>query len=199
MKLVPLILIMSILFAGCSSIVPGNFVNSRLTHALPDKNNICLNSAYSTPSALNTNEILKAELIKQGFSISCEAPYVLASWAYEIGNQQTEIHTTQGIGSSSGAMSCAGSVCSGTSSSSYLPGHTSTSVTYGREFLLSVYEASSLPENPKVLWSIQLTSRGSTTQLNKLMKMWAPIIASNWGQNVSNEFVPNSGMSIILD
>lgn len=199
MKLILQIVVLSSLIIGCSSIVPGNFVNSRLIHAVPDEHNICINSVYSTPSALNANDILKAELLKQGILISCESPYIIASWAYEVGNQQTETHATQGIGSSSGAMSCAGSVCSGTSSSTYIPGQIMTSITYGRDFLLNVYEASSLPENPKVLWSIQLTSRGSISQLNKLMKMWAPIIAANWGKNVNNEFAPNSGMLIILD
>lgn len=198
MKLIQILAIV-LFISGCSSLVPGNFVNSRLAYSFPDNNNICLTPSQTSPSALNSNDILKAELQKGGLLISCEEPYVIGIWSHEIGNGQVETYSVPGVGSSSSAASCAGGVCSGTGSSSYTPGHTVSSVKYERVFLLNIYEANSLPDNPKILWSMELTSRGAITQLNKLMKTWAPIIASNWGKDINNEFVPNSGMSLLMD
>ena len=194
-----LLIILCLLITGCSSLVPGNYVNSRLTTAIPNNKNICMRSALTSPTALNANDSLVVELEQIGLPMSCEPPLVIAVWSYRVGDKKTSTVNIPGSGSSSSAMSCAGGACSGSSSSSYTPGHSSTSVSYGRSLLLNVYEQDSLPDNPLLHWSIELTSRGEITQLNKLMNIWAPVIAANWGLSVNNEFVPNSGLNIILD
>lgn len=193
------LIILFLLITGCSSLVPGNYVNTRLITAIPSDKSICMRSAFTSPTALNANDSLIAELVKIGLPMSCESPLVIAVWSYQVGDKKTSTLNVPGSGSASSAMSCAGGACSGSSSSSYTAGHSSTSVSYGRSLLLNVYEQNSLPDNPLLHWSIELTSRGEITQLNKLMEIWAPVIASNWGQSVSNEFVPNSGLNIILD
>ena len=184
MKKIILVAFFSVLITGCSSILPGNFVNSYLVNMIPVNKNICIKST-TTPSVLNANEILKNELISQGFPVSCNSSYILASWSHKVSNPQTEVMSTPSVGS--------------THDGTYIPGNTISSVSYDREFLLNLYDGPILSGNSNLLWSIQLTSRGSTSQIGELMKIWAPIVASNWGQNVSNDFVPNSGVSMILD
>lgn len=194
-----MIIFLSLILAGCSSLILGNYVDTRLIEAMPDDINICIRSTDPSPSYMNANDTLVRELAKLGIPTSCKPPSLKASWSYDIGNKETSIFATPSQGSSSSASSCAGGACSGGSSGSFAPGFMSNSTSYERKFLLNVYDQDPQSGNPKSYWKIELSSRGEITNIGKLILIWSPIIAEKWGESVTNKFVPNSGINILLD
>jgi|TARA_B110000908_G_scaffold77997_1_gene93733 hypothetical protein len=193
----PHVLILCVsLLSGCAVIAPGNTINARAMANLPENSVICVRPASATATTLNANDALATILSDAGIKASCEANTHLLVWAYAIGGGQQESMTMPGSSSSVSSTACAGGTCSGSSVGSSVPAMTIVEVTYARRFQANLYAGSEIT-NPD--WMIDISSRGESRSVKRLMKSWGNAVVEYFGSDVDNLTLPKTGIDLLID
>jgi hypothetical protein len=193
----PHILLLSVcLLSGCAVIAPGNTINARAMANLPENPVICVRPATATATTLNANDALATILSDAGIKVSCEANTHLLVWAYAIGGGQQTSMTMPGSSSSASSMACAGGSCSGSSVGSSVPAMTMIEVTYVRRFQANLYAGSEIT-NPD--WMIDISSRGESRSVKRLINSWGNAVVDYFGSDVDNLTLAKTGIDLLID
>ena len=184
------------LLSGCAVIAPGNTINARAMANMPENPVICVRPALATATTLNANDALAKILSDAGIKASCEANTHLLVWAYAIDGGQQESMTVPGSSSSASSMACAGGTCSGSSVGSSVPAMTMVEITYSRRFQANLYAGSDIT-NPD--WMIDISSRGESRSVKRLMTSWGNAVAEYFGSDVDNLTLPKTGIDLLID
>ena len=195
-KLPHVLLLSGCLLSGCAVIAPGNTINARAMGTLPENPVICARPATATATTLNANDALATILSDAGFKVSCEAYTHLLVWAYSVGGGQQTSTTVPGSSSSTSSMACAGGSCAGSSVSSSIPAITMVEVTYARRFQANLYSESETA-NPD--WMIDISSRGESRNLKRLMNSWGNAVVEYFGSDVDNLTLAKTGIDLLID
>lgn len=189
-------LLSACILSGCAVIAPGNTINARAMANLPENPVVCVRPASATATTLNANDALATILREAGIETSCITNSHILVWAYAIGEGQRESLTVPGSSSSVSSMSCAGGTCAGSSVGSSIPAMTMVEVTYARRFQANLYAGS---EATTPDWMIDISSRGESRNVSRLMKSWGAAVVEYFGSDVDNLTLPKTGIDLLVD
>ena len=187
--LTPLLLVTSILVAGCASFAPSAYLNSSALAAIDTSRGFCVHEPSLDAKRINASKAITQRFAEAGFDTSCSEQNYAVEWWFESTDQRVDHSHLPTFCSGYGYWrSCTG-------------GYGDTLITYQRTFQLVVREeptergdmaedmAEEVFADPRdgAVWVARLDSRGSNTDYSRLIPEIMQAILTTLGQDRENE------------
>ena len=187
--LTPLLLVTSILVAGCASFAPSAYLNSSALAAIDTSRGFCVHEPSLDAKRINASKAITQRFAEAGFDTSCGEQNYAVEWWFESTDQRVDHSHLPTFCSGYGYWrSCTG-------------GYGDTLITYQRTFQLVVREepteggamaedmAEEVSADPRdgAVWVARLDSRGSNTDYSRLIPEIMQAILTTLGQDRENE------------
>ena len=187
--LTPLLLVTSILVAGCASFAPSAYLNSSALAAIDTSRGFCVHEPSLDAKRINASRAITQRFAEAGFDTSCSEQNYAVEWWFESTDQRVDHSHLPTFCSGYGYWrSCTG-------------GYGDTLITYQRTFQLVVREeptergdmaedmAEEVFADPRdgAVWVARLDSRGSNTDYSRLIPEIMQAILTTLGQDRENE------------
>jgi hypothetical protein len=189
--LTPLLLVTSILVAGCASFAPSAYLNSSALAAIDTSRGFCVHEPSLDAKRINASKAITQRFAEAGFDTSCSEQNYAVEWWFESTDQRVDHSHLPTFCSGYGYWrSCTG-------------GYGDTRITYQRTFQLVVREepteggdmaedmAEEVFADPRdgAVWVARLDSRGSNTDYFRLIPELMQPILTTLGQDRENELM----------
>ena len=192
--LAPLLLVTSLMVAGCASFAPSAYLNSSALAAIDTSRGFCVHEPSLDAKRINASKAITQRFAEAGFDTSCSDKNYAVEWWFESTDQRVDHSHLPTFCSGYGYWrSCTG-------------GYGATLITYQRTFQLVVREeptagsedagpdlvegmAKEMFADPRdgAVWVARLDSRGSNTDYSRLIPELMQPILTTLGQDRENE------------
>jgi hypothetical protein len=192
--LAPLLLVTSLMVAGCASFAPSAYLNSSALAAIDTSRGFCVHEPSLDAKRINASKAITQRFAEAGFDTSCSEQNYAVEWWFESTDQRVDHSHFPTFCSGYGYWrSCTG-------------GYGATLITYQRTFQLVVREeptagsedagpdlvegmAKEMFADPRdgAVWVARLDSRGSNTDYSRLIPELMQPILTTLGQDRENE------------